>query len=80
MLQYGWDWFNYQVAGRVIDHAEDESWNRVEITLVKPDHTAEVYQADVIADDNKTLHLRGSCGSTETYSMPQYCVKSMIQC
>ncbi|HEY9907589.1 MAG TPA: sucrase ferredoxin [Thermosynechococcaceae cyanobacterium] len=80
ILKYGWDWFNYRVSGRVIDNNEDESWNRVEMTLVKPDRSSEVYQADVIADDSQVLRLRGSCGSTETYAMPQYCVNSMIQC
>lgn len=80
ILKYGWDWFNYQVSGRVIDHNEDESWNRVEITLAKPDHTSEVYQAEVVAADSQALHLRGSCGSTETYALPQYHVNSMIQC
>ncbi|MBD2073532.1 sucrase ferredoxin [Phormidium sp. FACHB-592] len=79
LLKYGWDWFKYGIVGRVIDHNEDESWNRVEITLVRADHTSEVYQADVVIDDNKKLHLRGSCGNTESYAVPQYAVKYLTK-
>lgn len=79
ILREGWNWFNYQVTGQVLDHDADECWNRVEIMFIRPDGTGEVYQADVVADDARTLHLRGSCGSTEIYPMSQYTIQHLTK-
>jgi hypothetical protein len=79
LLKYGWDWFNYQVMGRVIDHNEDESRNRVEITFATLNQTLETYQADVVENVSKALHLRGSCGSTDTYAMSQYTAENLVR-
>ncbi len=79
ILQHGWDWFSYRVSSRLVEHPDSKSWNRVEITFAKSDISLETYQADVIVDDRKTLHLQGSCSSTETHPMPQYCVKDLVR-
>ncbi|WP_348245589.1 sucrase ferredoxin [Leptolyngbya sp. DQ-M1] len=88
LLKHGWEWFDYQVTGRVIDHNEDESHNRVELTFARLDdpeggtasqHSLETYQADVIENANQALQLRGSCGSTDTYKMSQYMVQNLVR-
>lgn len=79
ILQHGWDWFSYPVSSRLVDHPESKIWNRVEITFAKPDTSLETYQADVMADDRKTLYLQGSCSSTETHPMSQYSIKNLVR-
>lgn len=79
LLKHGWKWFDYQVTGHVIDHNEDESHNRIELSFKTSDGTSETYQADVVENASKALQLRGSCGSTDTYTMSQYTAQTLVK-
>lgn len=78
ILRHGWDWFNYKIAGRIIEQNEDESFNHVELTFEKPDGSSGGYRADVLQDESKTLYLKGACSSTETEKIPQFYVKNIV--
>lgn len=61
ILQYGWDWFKYQVQGNIIEQNEDESFNIVEIIFKKPNGVTGGYRANIIEDNSKNIILNGNC-------------------
>jgi hypothetical protein len=77
ILLYGWDWFKYKVAGKIIEQNEDKSINRVEIFFSKPDLSLGKYNADLIRDEGRTVYLRGDCNSTKTSRFFKYSVHNL---
>lgn len=79
ILKYGWDWFDYQVKGHVIEHNEDESFNQVEIKFKKPDGVLGIYRANVIEDKSKNLIFRGECHNDKPSYFPQFIVTEIAK-
>ncbi|WP_066383194.1 sucrase ferredoxin [Anabaena sp. CA = ATCC 33047] len=77
MLKYGWDWFNYQVKGCVIEQNEDETFNQVEITFITPDDLVNHYRCNVIEDESKTLFFRSQCGQDELIKFSQFSITDL---
>ncbi|HEY9807543.1 MAG TPA: hypothetical protein V6D04_13310, partial [Candidatus Obscuribacterales bacterium] len=71
-LRYGWDWLSYKVAGRVVHHNEDESFNQVEVWFETPTGAKGGYQAEVRVDCDRRFFLKGSCNSPESVEMYPY--------
>ncbi len=80
ILRYGWDWFNYKVAHRIIQENSDKSVIQVELTFEKPDCSLHRYQAELVKDENKTLRLRGSCSTTKESEFVKYSVENIHPC
>jgi hypothetical protein len=76
---YGWDWFNHQVTGQILEQSEDERFSQVELTLSTSNGAVVSYRADVVADDSKSICVRGSCDSPESCVMPEYDVQKLIK-
>lgn len=79
MLRCGWQWFNYRLAGEVLECNEEETFNRVQLSFQKPHGVTEVYRADVVEDKTKTIYLRGSCQYEEQTATPQYKLTNISQ-
>jgi len=78
MLMYGWEWFNYKVAAQIIEKSDDEYFQRVELSFIKPDECSGRVQADVIVDESQTRSLVSYCDGTEKELVPQFCVKNIL--
>ena len=74
IFRYGWDWFKYKVAGRIIEQNLDKSVIKAELTFNTLDNSLHTYRADLVKDESKTLRLKGSCGTTKESEFVKYSV------
>lgn len=79
MLQQGWKWFDCAIAGRVFEQNDDESLNRVELAVEMPEGDRQIYQATVVLDSSKTIHLKGSCSSETASPIEQYTLENLTR-
>ena len=61
MLRLGWDWFNYQVTGKILEKSLDNQTILGELSFEQPSGTHYTYQAKLVKDDVKTQPLKISC-------------------
>lgn len=78
ILIYGWEWFNYKVACRIISQSENEEFSRIELSFMTPDGNINSVEAEVVIDENKTLNLITYCDGTEAEYMPQFRVQNLL--
>ncbi|PIG94157.1 sucrase ferredoxin [Gloeocapsopsis sp. IPPAS B-1203] len=78
MLQHGWDWFNYKVAYRIVEESADRVFSRVELTVAQPNGSLHCYQADVVEDESRVLHIIGDCHG-EVEKLPHRVVKNLVE-
>ncbi len=78
LLHYGWDWFDYKVAGRIIEQNSDASKIHGELSFEKPDGSIHTYQGILIKDETKTLHLKGSCHASKKSEFVKYTFTSLL--
>jgi hypothetical protein len=76
LLAHGWNWFTYQVTARVLEHNDDETFNRIELTYQTASEQ-QTYQAIVVADTDKAVYLKGSCNSEKTSEVTPYAVRNL---
>lgn len=76
ILLYGWDWFNYKVAGQIVDSALKNDAFLAEITFEKPDGTY-TYRADLVKDESKTVRIKGSCSAHKESEFIKYSVENI---
>lgn len=74
MFHYGWDWFNYKVSSRLIKSSET-TW-QAKITFAKNDDIYSCH-AELVKNQEKTLHLIGSCCNTQESEFIKYSVGNM---
>ena len=79
ILSHSWEWFNYRLEGRVLEHNEDESVNQVELVVETPEGDRYHYTATVLLDEAKTLYLKGSCNSEKTSLVEQYRIEALTE-
>ncbi|AKG21734.1 sucrase ferredoxin [Calothrix sp. 336/3] len=77
IYRYGWEWFDYKVAGRIIEQTEDKSIVRCELTLEKPDGSLYNYQARILKNDEKSVELPSSCNAKQNSMFVKYTVASL---
>lgn len=80
ILRYGWDWFNYKVAHRIIHENSDKSLIQAELTFEKPDGSIHRYQAELVKDETKTMQLKGSCTTAKESEFVKYSVENLHLC
>ena len=76
IMLYGWDWFNYKVAGQIIASDIKNDAFLAEITFEKADDTY-TYRADLVKDETKTVRLKGSCGAQKESEFVKYSVENL---
>lgn len=77
LVTHGWKWFNYTVTGRILEHNEEETYNRVELLCQPPTGERQIYQAEIIANKSLTCKLKGSCKSEKISSIFPYDVHNL---
>ncbi|MBF2005551.1 MAG: sucrase ferredoxin [Chlorogloeopsis fritschii C42_A2020_084] len=77
IFRYGWDWFDYKVAGRIIEQSADKNTIRAELTFEKPDCSQYNYQARLVKDETKTVELKSSCHAKHESVYVKYAVASL---
>lgn len=77
LLTHGWNWFNYAVTGQILEHNDEETYNRVELLCQPPTGEQQIYQAEIIADESLTCKLKGSCNSEKFSSVFPYDVHNL---
>ncbi|MEA5617111.1 sucrase ferredoxin [Cronbergia sp. UHCC 0137] len=77
IFRYGWEWFKYKVACRVINQSDNEEFSRIELSFINPDSNLMSVEADVVIDDSKTLNLIGHCGGEKAELVSQFRVENL---
>ncbi|KAB8319745.1 sucrase ferredoxin [Tolypothrix campylonemoides VB511288] len=75
ILRHGWNWFNYKVAGEIIQQNLDKNMILAELNVEKPDGLY-CYQAKLVKDETRSVKLRASCNATQASACPKYAVDS----
>ena len=74
-LVHGWNWFDYQVAGHILETKAEGNQQTVELTYETPEGTVGSYRAEIVVDPNQTVYLYGGCNSNQ----PKYFTKFAVQ-
>jgi hypothetical protein len=75
ILRHGWNWYNYKVAGEIIQQNLDKNMILAELNVEKPDGLY-CYQAKLVKDETQSVKLRASCNATQESVCPKYAVDS----
>lgn len=75
MLQYGWDWFNYRVNYKILEETSD--FLCAEFSCEKPGIVANYYEAELVKNEDRTVYLRGSCGSEKVSEFSKFSVRKL---
>ncbi|WP_392530433.1 sucrase ferredoxin [Nostoc sp. C117] len=77
ILHEGWDWFNYKVAGKILEQSLDNNMILAELSFEKPSGSLYTYQAKLVKDETKTQKLKSSCNTTHESLITKYAVASV---
>ncbi|WP_414528539.1 sucrase ferredoxin [Nodularia chucula] len=77
MLHHGWNWFNYKVAGKIIQQSLDNNTILAELSFEDTSDSVFIYQAKLIKDTTRTLEIKGSCNAKENSVFVKYAVDSI---
>ena len=77
MLCNGWDWFNYKVAGKILEQSLDNNTILGELSFEQPSGSLYTYQAKLVRDETKTQQLKSSCNATRKLVVTKYAVGSL---
>ncbi|MHC5725061.1 MAG: sucrase ferredoxin [Nostoc sp.] len=77
ILQNGWDWFNYKVAGKILEQSLDNNTILAELSFEQPSGSLYTYQAKLVKDPTKTQQLKSSCNATRELVVTKYAVASL---
>jgi hypothetical protein len=76
IMFYGWDWFSYKIASKILNSDTKNDAFLAEITFEKADGTY-TYRADLVKDESKTVRLKGSCGAQKESEFVKYSVENI---
>ncbi|MBD2678639.1 MULTISPECIES: sucrase ferredoxin [Nostoc] len=74
ILSEGWDWFNYKVAGKILEQSLDNNTILGELSFENTSGSLYVYQAKLIKDTTKTQKLKSSCNAAQESVITKYTV------
>jgi hypothetical protein len=77
ILNYGWDWFNYRVGGKILQQSLDNNTILGEITLEQPCGSLHTYRATLVKDQVKTQKVRCSCNTTRETEVLKYAITNI---
>lgn len=80
ILSYGWNWFNYKVAGRMLEPNSDNPVSQGEITLEKPDGSIYTYQAEIVKNQRQIMQITDSCNNIKESNIINYLVENIKLC
>ncbi|HIK04236.1 MAG TPA: sucrase ferredoxin [Trichormus sp. M33_DOE_039] len=77
MLSQGWNWFNYKVAGKILEQSLDNNTILGELTFATKSNSVYTYQAKLIKDNSKTIKVKSSCSATQSSAVVKYTVADL---
>ena len=77
MLRLGWDWFDYQVTGKILEQSLDNQTILGELNFEQPSGTHYSYQAKLVKDDVKTQTFKISCHAPREVVCVKYAVSNL---
>ncbi|GBE90291.1 sucrase ferredoxin [Nostoc cycadae] len=77
IFHYGWDWFNYKVAGKILEQSLDNQTFLGEINCESPDGSLYTYQAQIIKDNTKSVQLKSACNAHQTSVLVKYTIANV---
>jgi hypothetical protein len=77
MLSQGWNWFNYKVAGKILEQSLDNNTILGELTFATRSNSVYTYQAKLIKDHSKTIKVKSSCNATQSSLIVKYAVADL---
>ena len=77
ILRHGWDWFNYQVVGKILEKSLDNHTILAELSFEDQSGSLYTYKAKLVKDEKKTVDLKSSCNALETSVMLKYSVAAL---
>jgi len=75
-LVHGWDWFDYKVAGRILEKTEDGYQQKVELEYESAEGELGVYHAEIVVDHTKTVFLYGGCQSDQPKNFTKWTIQN----
>lgn len=78
LLTHGWGWLDYAVTAQVLEHDDEETFNRVELICQTPAGERQTYQAEIVADESSAVEIKGSCTSEKLSSVTPYYVHNLV--
>jgi hypothetical protein len=75
-LVHGWDWFDYKVAGRILEKTEDGNQQMVELEYETPKGELRAYHAKLVVDPNQTVYLYGGCQSDQAKNFTKWAIQN----
>jgi len=77
ILQHGWDWYKYKVAGTILENNLETHEIFAEISCEKPDGSVDIYRANLVKDESKTMQMKGSCNASKESVFVKYAVQNL---
>lgn len=77
ILQKGWEWFNYKVYCKILAETYNRTLTKVELFCKPPSGTPLIYRADIVLDESRTLHFKGSCNSEKESTYFKFAVENL---
>ncbi len=77
MLRLGWDWFNYQVTGKILEQSLDNNTILGELSFEQLAGNHYTYQAKLIKDDLKTQAFKISCQTGAEVVCVKYAISNL---
>jgi len=77
ILHHGWDWFNYKVAGKILEQSLDNNTFLIELDCESSNGSIYTYQATLVKDNTKSLKLKSACNATKESLLVKYAVVNL---
>ncbi|MCF2146094.1 sucrase ferredoxin [Desmonostoc muscorum LEGE 12446] len=77
ILSEGWDWFNYKIAGKILEQSLDNNTILAELSFEKSSGSLYTYQAKLVKDVTKTQKLKSSCNAPQESVITKYALSSV---
>jgi hypothetical protein len=77
ILRHGWDWFNYKVAGKILEQSLDNNTILAELTFENTFGSVYTYQAKLVKDKCQSQRVKSSCHATQELEVIKYAVASL---
>lgn len=74
ILDYGWDWFNYRVSGKVLEQSLDNNSILAELSFAPSSDYFFTYQVKLVRDSIKSQSIKSSCTSTQELLIVKYAI------
>jgi hypothetical protein len=75
MLDYGWDWFNYQVSGKILEQSLDNETILANLSFAPRSDYFFTYQVKLVRDSIKSQVIKSSCNSTHELLIVKYAIE-----